>query len=283
MKTSRLTIGVIDSDVLGLHGDNGNALVLKRRAEWRGIQAEVVRLSVSDTIPSSFDIYIMGAATRRGRQASLNHQLNTRGLIRALRRGTPLLAIMTSIHTLSEWYIDEEGDKHSGLELLDVRSVITPILMSFPLVTKPLIPGVDNLLLGHENHGGVTEIGPAAKPLGQVIYGSGNAVKPGQKLPAGKNKDEIFKGYEALRLGPLIERFDEQSPTIYEGAVQDSIIATYMHGPVLARNPQLADKMLKDALDTETLAPIETQVVDQARRQQLTSLNIDEQDILSRF
>lgn len=281
LRQSQINIGIVDSDVLGVHGDNGNALVLQRRAQWRGIDADVHRISVSESIPSSLDIYVMGAATRQGRQASLEHLQRARGLSRALLRGTPLLAIMTSMHSLCDWFIDEDGDKVAGLGILDVRSVITPHLMSFPLVTQPLIAGVDELLIGHESHAGITDIGPNAQPLGRVIYGSGNALLPGQMLPIERGStqaEELWEDFEPLRYGPLIVRFDKESPVIYEGAVQDNIIASYMHGPILARNPQLADLILERVLG-EKLAPLELESVTRLREARLHDLGISEGDI----
>ena len=103
-------------------------------------------------------------------------------------------------------------------------------------------------LSGFENHMGATILGPAAQPLGKLTRGTGNA-----------------------DTAATCDLSDGAAQRAAEGAVQGSVIATYMHGPALARNPQLADLLLARALDVPLadLEPLDLPVVDQLRRERL--------------
>ena len=113
------------------------------------------------------------------------------------------------------------------------------------LVCAPVLDGLTQTLTGFENHGGGTVLGPDAAPLGRVISGVGNGVPRGE----------------------------DASEARYDGAVQGSVIATYMHGPALARNPELADLLLQRATGT-TLAPLEVPGVAELRAQRLAGVRI---------
>ena len=112
------------------------------------------------------------------------------------------------------------------------------------LVTTALLQSVGEPLTGFENHLGVTELGADAQPLGAVLHGHGNA----------------------LDLSGEGQRVD--------GAVQGSVFATYMHGPVLARNPQLADYLIRLATGQKDLNPIDTAATALLRKQRLEASGI---------
>ena len=113
------------------------------------------------------------------------------------------------------------------------------------LVTVPLVEGLTQPLSGFENHGGGTILGEDATPLGRVISGVGNGTPQGQ----------------------------EPAEVAYDGAVQGSIIATYMHGPALARNPELADLLLQRATGM-SLPPLEVPGVAQLRAERLSGVQL---------
>lgn len=237
MSESTLRIGVVAPEVLGTNGDTGNALVLAERARRRGIRAEIVKLPLPGPIPSELDIYTLGGGEDTAQALAARQLRAERGLQRATRAQKPILAVCASLQILGQLYVDAEGNRVEGLGLLDLQTFAGSGRVTGELVTEPLIPGLSELLTGFENHGGRTRLGPDAAPLGTVKAGIGNG----------------FAGVD--------------------GAVQGSIIGTYMHGPVLARNPQLADYILETATG-ETLRPLHIPAVEILRRRQLRAAGL---------
>lgn len=227
MSESTLRIGVLMPEVLGTYGDTGNALVLAERARRRGIDATVVNVGLADSIPDSLDIYTLGGGEDTAQALAADRFRATSGLARALDAGRPLLAICASLQVLGHWYEDARGVRVPGMGVLDITTRPQGARAIGELVAHPLLDGLTEELTGFENHGGATSLGPDATPLGRVVSGVGNGAPLGQS--------------------PHEPRYD--------GVVQGSIIATYMHGPLLARNPQLADLLLARAtgFDLETL------------------------------
>ncbi len=220
MSESALRIGVIAPEVLGTYGDSGNAVVLAERARRRGIPAEVVTVGLSEPIPDQLDLYALGGGEDTAQALAADHLRAERGLTRAYEAGRPILAICASLQVLGREYTDASGRLVEGLGLLDAVTVPGKERAIGELVARPEIQGLTELLTGFENHGGRTRLGPEAKPLGTVLVGEGNGFDDG------------------------------------EGVVQGSVLATYMHGPVLARNPQLADYLLSQAVGQD-LADLE--------------------------
>ena len=230
MSASTLRIGVLMPEVLGTYGDSGNALILAERARRRGIDAEVVHVGLTEEIPESLDIYTLGGGEDTAQALAADKFRGTSGLARALDAGRPLLAICASLQVLGHWYEDARGAR---VRPQGHRAI-------GELVCEPVLEGLTQTLTGFENHGGGTVLGPEASPLGRVISGVGNGTPQGEKAPEVR----------------------------YDGAVQGSIIATYMHGPALARNPELADLLLERATGT-TLEPLEVPGVAQLREERL--------------
>ncbi|QWW19332.1 glutamine amidotransferase [Schaalia sp. 19OD2882] len=242
MNESTLRIGVLMPTVLGTYGDTGNAVVLRERARRRGIAAEIVMVDLDDPIPSDLDVYTLGGGEDTAQSLAAAKLRGDKGLRRGVEGGAPLLAICASLQVLGRWYRDAEGRRVAGLELLDVTTDPQGLRSIGELVTEPLVEGLTQKLTGFENHGGGTVLGPDAKPLGRVLIGTGNGVPEGTAAPQ--------------------ERHD--------GVVQGNVIATYMHGPVLARNPELADLLLRRATNTD-LEPLEVPGVEALRRERLAS------------
>ena len=232
MSESTLRIGVIAPEVLGTYGDSGNSAILAERARRRGMKAEIVTVGLMDAIPSELDLYALGGGEDTAQALAANHLLAEEGLSKAYEAGRPILAICASLQILGREYTDASGQKVQGLGLLDAVTVPGQQRAIGEVVVKPRIAGLTELLTGFENHGGRTRLGPEAQPLGDVLSGVGN-------------------GTDGV-----------------EGAVQGSILATYMHGPVLARNPQLADYLLAQATGTE-LEPLDYPEVSALRQARL--------------
>lgn len=243
MNAGVLRIGVVYPTVLGTYGDGGNAMVLQRRAELRGIPAEIVPIELGQVIPSDLDIYTMGGGEDKAQALAAEHLAGDPGLARAAERGAPILAICASMQLLGNLYTDASGKEIPGLGLLDITTTPRGSRAIGELVTKPLLQGLTEPLVGFENHGGGTCLGSDASPLGMVLVGVGNGCT---KNPGTQNG--------------------------FEGAVQGSIIGTYMHGPVLARNPELADFLLSRVAGE--LTPLELGSVGRLRRERLDAAGL---------
>ena len=254
MTESALRIGVIYPQVLGTYGDTGNATVLKHHARQRGIDAVVETVGLADPIPADLDIYLLGGGEDTAQALAASRMRAQKGLRQAVAAGRPVLAVCASLQVLGVAYTDAEGREVEGLGLLDVITRPRGERAIGELVAQPLLPGLTELLTGFENHGGGTSLGPDASPLGLVLAGVGNGALP--------------------VVEPSLPGVPEG---MYEGAVQGSVIGTYLHGPALARNPQLADWLLAAAVgvDLEDLSPLEVPGVQRLRRERLAAAGIE--------
>ncbi|WP_439031338.1 type 1 glutamine amidotransferase [Gordonia terrae] len=236
MSESTLRIGLVLPDVMGTYGDGGNALVLKRRALMRGIDAEVIHITLDDAVPDSLDVYTLGGAEDYAQRLATRHLTRYPGLQKAAAAGRPVLAICAAIQVLGHWYETSAGERVDGISLFDLTTAPQTKRSIGELLVEPSLPGLTQTLTGFENHRGGTTLGPDAAPLGRVRHGVGNGVGDGT-----------------------------------EGVVQGSVLGTYMHGPALARNPELADHLLATAVGVETLAPLELPEVDRLRKERLAA------------
>ncbi len=232
----RIQIGLVLPDVMGTYGDGGNALVLRQRARLRGFQADIIEITLADPVPDSLDVYTLGGAEDSAQRLATRHLRQYPGLQRAAERGAPVLAICAAIQVLGNWYETSAGERVEGVAMLDVTTAPQAVRAIGEVVTTPLLDGLSAPLTGFENHRGGTSLGPAAQALGKVTAGVGNGVGDG-----------------------------------LEGVVQGSVLGTYLHGPALARNPELADYLLARALGTDTLAPLDLPDVEQLRRERLAA------------
>ncbi len=245
LPASTLTIGVLLPEVLGTYGDTGNAWILRERARRRGIDAEVVSIGLDTPIPESLDLYTMGGGEDVAQALAASKFARDRGLRRALEAGRPLLAICASLQVLGHWYRDARGQRVAGMGVLDVTTDPQGHRSIGELASDPLLEGLTERLTGFENHGGGTLLGPDAAPLGRVVRGTGNGT------PEGRTALDVAT----------------------DGAVQGPIIATYMHGPALARNPQLADLLLARATGRSLadLGPLDVSGVADLRAERLAA------------
>ncbi|NKY56112.1 type 1 glutamine amidotransferase [Nocardia flavorosea] len=234
MSESTVRIGLVLPDVMGTYGDGGNAVVLRQRLRWRDIDAEIVEITLPDPVPDSLDIYALGGAEDSAQRLATRHLLRYPGLQTAAGRGAPVLAICAAIQVLGQWYETSSGERVEGVGLLDATTTPQPTRAIGEVTTTPLLPGLSAPLTGFENHRGGTILGHDATGLARVTRGVGNGVGDG-----------------------------------LEGVVQGSVLGTYMHGPALARNPELADHLLCRALGVESLPPLDLPEVDLLRRERL--------------
>lgn len=209
----RIRIGLIYPELLGTYGDRGNAEVLAWRAARHGLAAEVAEVPAGEPVPPWLDIYVLGGGedAAQGVAGRLLRSVAGDGLRCAADQSRVVLAVCGAFQLLGRVYLDGRGEEIPGLELLDVETTTgTPRLVG-EVVT---MSREGELLTGFENHGGRSVLGHEVEPLGRVLRGGGN------------------NGHDAT-----------------EGARQGAVFGTYLHGPVLARNPALADLLLSQALE----------------------------------
>ncbi|WP_207841720.1 type 1 glutamine amidotransferase [Williamsia soli] len=237
MAESTLRIGLVLPDVMGTYGDGGNALVLRQRARMRGIDAEIISINLTDPVPESLDVYTLGGAEDYAQRLATRHLTRYPGLQRAAEAGRPVLAICAAIQVLGHWYETSAGERVAGISMFDLTTVPQDKRSIGELITEPALDsGLTKPLTGFENHRGGTTLGSDARPLARVKHGVGNGA--GEKI---------------------------------EGAIQGSVIGTYLHGPALARNPELADLLLSRALGVDELDALPLPEIELLRRERLAA------------
>jgi lipid II isoglutaminyl synthase (glutamine-hydrolysing) len=221
---SAVRIALVYPELLGTYGDGGNAEILARRASWRGFAAEIVSVSAGDPVPSGCDIYVLGGGEDGPQSLAAEGLAAGNGLERAITAGAVMLAICAGYQVVGESFPGSDGAILPGLGLLPLRTRRGLVPGDLPpravgdLVVRPdpVVLGADlPLLTGYENHGGRTMPldGAPGRPLGEVVLGVGNGTS---------------------------DHGDGWVSTLGTGW----LIGTYLHGPALAQNPELADLLL---------------------------------------
>ena len=231
MSASALRIASVYPELLGTYGDGGNVLVLERRLAWRDLPQEVVTVSLGDVLPTDCDLYVLGGGEDEAQLLALD-ALRRSGLVDAAGRGAHVFAVCAGMQVCGTWFRSPGGPQHEGLGLLDVTTERRAVRAVGDVVAAPA-PALDlPMLIGFENHGGGSTLGPGAQSLAAVQQGVGN------------------------------------DGTGSEGATQGRVVSTYLHGPVLAQNPALADLLLTRALGS-ALPPLDDRPIEELRRQRL--------------
>ncbi|WP_091178535.1 type 1 glutamine amidotransferase [Microlunatus flavus] len=245
----RVEVVLVYQSLLGIYGDRGNATVLARRLAWRGFDAVLTVVEPGDPLPDTGQVYLLGGGEDAAQISAVRALQADGGLHRAVDRGAVVFAVCAGYQIAGRTFTvgdptvpGGEDQVIEGLGLLDVtttrgpRRAVGEILSRWRRSSGAPDDADDSALLsGFENHGGWTRLGPDAQPLADVEVGVGNCADG------------------------------------TEGAVNGTVIGTYPHGPVLARNPALADHLLELALGEE-LAPLPRPEIDALRRQRLAAV-----------
>ena len=169
-----MRIGLVLPDVMGTYGDGGNSVVLRQRLRLRGIDAEVVEITLADPVPAELDLYTLGGAEDYAQRLATRHLIRYPGLQQAAARGAPVLAICAAIQVLGHWYETSSGERVDGVGMLDVTTSPQDKRTIGEVVSQPLLTELSDRLTGFENHRGGTVLGSSARPLAKVISGAGN-------------------------------------------------------------------------------------------------------------
>ena len=212
----KLVVGHLFPDYLNIYADRGNIAVLARRAAWRGHELEVRPLGAGGALSQGeHDLYYIGGGQDREQEliapalAALGD-----GLRAAVADGAALLAVCGGYQLLGRSYRDQSGDELPGVGLLPLHTVAGERRMIGDVLLEcDLEPGLRRTLAGFENHAGRTRLDADALPLGRVVSGFGN---------------DGESGFEGCRVGRAV--------------------GTYLHGPLLPRNPWFADWLLAQAI-----------------------------------
>lgn len=236
---SRVTIALLFPDLLGTYGDSGNAVILARRLTWRGFEVEIVTVRSSDPVPSSCQVYVVGGGEDLP-QALAARQLGSgpdAPLRRAVEGGAAVLAVCAGLQILGTSFVVGDGDQAEGVGLIDCTTVRGhgPRAVGEMVVDPVAELGGLPALTGYENHASATIVGPGASPVGRVRSGVGNG--------DGSGMDGVWSG---------------------------KVLGTYLHGPVLARNPALADLVLGWAVGD--LGPLDDRESEDLRAERLASV-----------
>lgn len=214
---TRVDIVHVLPELLGTYGDSGNVAVLAHRARLRGHTVRIIDTHPGESVPAHADAYLIGGGEDTAQLRATELLRADDGLPLAVAGGAPVLAVCAGMQIMGEWFHDRAGGRIAGLGILDLRTTRRQNRAVGDVAAR--VTGLTGAvavpdLLGFENHQGATELGDGVRPLAEVHRGIGNGADP------------------------------EPGRAPAEGAVVRTVIGTYLHGPVLALNPALADHML---------------------------------------
>jgi CobQ-like glutamine amidotransferase family enzyme len=228
----KIRVGHLYPDYLNIYADRGNIAVLTARAAARGHELSVEAITLGDSIPQADLFYIGGGQDREQQLVTPDLTAKASALREAVEAGAALLAVCGGYQLLGRFYRDRDGTELPGIGLLGLHTVAGEHRLIGDVLLDCSWAG--ETLAGFENHAGRTYLDPGVEPLGRVIAGFGNDGESGS-----------------------------------EGARMGRVYGTYLHGPLLPRNPWFADRLLEDALghltgEEHTLAPLSDELELQA-------------------
>ena len=232
------------ADMLDLYGDSGNMEVMAFRCKKRGIDCQIDKYSIDSEMPdfSSYDlIYIGGGADLEQQHISADLLKCREGIVRAYKNGTFLFLICGGYQLMGKYYRDADGNDIKGLGLFDYFTVAPNSRRKRcigNIVIETKLTGKPVKMVGFENHGGQTQ--GVKAPFGKVLFGNGNCSKS-----------------EA------------------EGYCEKNVIATYLHGPCLSKNPEISDYMIEYCINRGESENIALEALDDTLEKECRQVMLD--------
>jgi CobQ-like glutamine amidotransferase family enzyme len=224
MSGPSLRLGHLYPGEMNIYADRGNIAVLERRLAWRGLSLEVTEIGIGDRIaPGAHDLFYLGGGQDRDQAVVADDLVTTKAdaLRAAVAGGAAGLCVCGGFQLAGHGYTGSDGSRMPGVGILDLDTVAGTTRLIGNLVIDAELDGERRTVVGFENHAGRTRLGPGSRPLGRVLHGHGN------------------NGEDGL-----------------EGGVTGRVIGTYLHGPLLPKNPWLADTLISWGLEHRTGAPV---------------------------
>jgi len=256
---SNLVIGWLYPELMSTYGDRGNIIVLKKRCEWRGINVKILEIDQKTTgiELGSIDILFGGGAQDREQEIVMKDLYKKKEIIKKIiENNIPALFVCGAPQLMGHYYEPAVGKKIEGLGIFDmytrhpgpkedrlIGNLVAEIIEKNILITTAQLSSP--YVVGFENHGGRTYLGDSVRPLAKVLKGFGNNGQDGT-----------------------------------EGVVYKNAIGSYLHGPLLPKNPQIADWLIAKALEIKYKKEIKLEALDDALEQKaqeaiLKKLNIN--------
>lgn len=210
----RIRVGHLYPDYLNIYADRGNIAVLAERARVRGHELDVRAIGLRDAVPAGeIDLFYVGGGQDREQALVANDLVSKADALReAVEGNAAFLAVCGGYQLLGRFYRDVAGNVQPGIGLLPLETVAGERRMIGDVLLE-CAWAAGRTLAGFENHAGQTALDDGAEPLGRVVAGFGNDGSSG-----------------------------------YEGCRYQRVYGTYLHGPLLPRNPWFADHLLSEAL-----------------------------------
>lgn len=228
MRNHSLTIGWLYPDLMSTYGDRGNVMVLQKRCEWRGINVKVVNIeqNTPDSELKSVNILFGGGAQDREQKIVIENLHKKRQILKDLiENDTPALFVCGAPQLFGKYYEPSEGMRIEGLGIFDMFSKHPgpkKDRLIGNIIAQSQWPIANSYIVGFENHGGRTYLGADVKPFAHVLKGYGNNGEDGT-----------------------------------EGVLYKNAIGSYLHGPLLPKNPEIADWLIRKALEVKYKEKVE--------------------------
>ncbi len=198
-------------DRMSIYGDIGNIICLQKRMQWHGLQTEYIANTVNEKLQGKFDLIFMGGGQDRG-QIPVGNDLQTKKMLIKdhIESGVPALTVCGGYQLFGKYFLTKDSGKIEGISVFDVVTKATEVRMIGNVVC---VNDEFGTIVGFENHSGATTLGEDAQPLARVTQGSGNDGTSG-----------------------------------FEGIIYKNAIGTYLHGPLLPKNPMLTDFLITQSI-----------------------------------
>lgn len=192
---------------MNIYGDNGNVLVLSKRLQWMGYETEIIGVGIGDKLPKDSSIIVGGGGQDAGQSDIADDLKSKKNILQTMaNEGVPMLMICGMYQMFGNYFKTNEGNEIPGLGIMNINTIAG----QERIIGNIVIESEWGDIVGYENHSGKTFLGDGVKPLGSSVLGQGN---------------------------------NGQDNT--EGAVFNNVFGSYLHGPVLSKNTNFTNHLIK--------------------------------------